>query len=48
MSLHPAIADVTARIRARSATTRATNLDRMARAADAGPAQDTFRFNIDR
>jgi phosphogluconate dehydratase len=37
MSLHPAIAAVTARIRARSAATRATYLDRMARAADAGP-----------
>ncbi|MBU9696332.1 phosphogluconate dehydratase [Rhodobacteraceae bacterium HSP-20] len=38
-SLHPAIARVTDRIRARSAATRAAYLDRMGRAAQAGPAR---------
>ncbi len=37
--LHPTIARVTDRIRTRSAATRATYLDRMARAAKAGPAR---------
>ena len=37
MPLHPKIAEVTDRIRARSRDARATYLDRMARAADAGP-----------
>ena len=39
MPLHPAIARVTDRIRARSAVSRATYLDRMARAAKSGPAR---------
>ena len=38
-SLHPAIARVTDRIRARSAATRAAYLDRLGRAAQAGPAR---------
>ncbi len=37
--LHPVIARVTDRIRERSAATRATYLDRMARAAKSGPAR---------
>lgn len=39
MTLHPTIARVTDRIRERSATTRSTYLDRMGRAAAAGPAR---------
>jgi len=39
MSLHPAIAAVTDRIRTRSQTTRAAYLDRIGRAAAAGPAR---------
>ena len=39
MPLHPAIARVTDRIRARSATTRRDYLDRIARAASQGPAR---------
>ena len=39
MSLHPTIARVTDRIRARSADSRAAYLDRMGRAAAAGPAR---------
>ena len=39
MPLNPAIAAVTDRIRARSATSRAAYLDRIARAAEAGPAR---------
>ena len=39
MPLHPAIAAVTDRIRDRSAPTRAAYLDRMNRAAEAGPAR---------
>ena len=37
MRLHPTVADVTARIEARSADLRATYLDRMRRAAEDGP-----------
>jgi phosphogluconate dehydratase len=39
MALHPTIADVTDRIRARSRDRRSAYLDRMARAAEAGPAR---------
>ncbi len=39
MPLHPTIAQVTDRIRARSRDSRATYLDRVARAAEAGPAR---------
>ncbi|MEO6300253.1 MAG: phosphogluconate dehydratase [Paracoccaceae bacterium] len=39
MPLHPTIARVTDRIRERSAATRSTYLDRMARAAKSGPAR---------
>ena len=39
MSLHPVIARVTDRIRARSQDVRGAYLERMARAADAGPAR---------
>ena len=37
MSLHPRLAEITARIEARSAETRATYLDRMRKAAEDGP-----------
>lgn len=37
MSLHPRLAEITARIEARSATTRATYMDRMRKAAEDGP-----------
>ena len=39
MALHPTIAEVTARIEARSRDSRATYLDRIDRAADQGPAR---------
>ncbi|WP_126976775.1 phosphogluconate dehydratase [Frigidibacter oleivorans] len=39
MPIHPAIAAVTDRIRVRSAASRAAYLDRMGRAAEAGPAR---------
>jgi len=39
MALHPVIAEVTDRIRARSAESRAAYLDRIARAGEAGPAR---------
>ncbi len=37
MSLHPRLAEITARIEARSAATRATYMDRMRKAAEDGP-----------
>ncbi len=39
MPLHPVIADVTARVESRSRATRGPYLDRLARAADDGPAR---------
>ena len=47
MPLHPTLARVTDRIRARSAASRSLYLDRMGKAAKAGPADGQFRIETD-